>query len=146
MREILFRGKTKAISGSPYNNGKPDGEWVEGHLYNDVGCWKIRQFEIDYADYIPYEVDPETIEQYAELTDKNAKKVFDGDILKNEYEKNKYQYFKVYYCNITHSWLVENKYGMLGKLYNVIGDIEIIGNIHDNPELLRTPQNDEVRE
>ena len=37
MREILFRGKTKVIAGSEYNMGKPDGEWVRGYLYNDVG-------------------------------------------------------------------------------------------------------------
>lgn len=30
MCEILFRGKTKAITGCPYNNGKPDGAWVAG--------------------------------------------------------------------------------------------------------------------
>ena len=131
MREILFRGKNDR------------GEWIEGFYVKDV----IETYIYDKHRNIRMQsVIPETIGQYAELTDKNVKKVFDGDILKNEYEKNKYQYFKVYYCNITHSWLVENKYGMLGKLYNVIGDIEIIGNIHDNPELLRTPQSDEVRE
>ena len=131
MRVILFRGKNDR------------GEWIEGFYVKDV----IETYIYDKHRNIRMQsVIPETIGQYAELTDKNVKKVFDGDILKNEYEKNKYQYFKVYYCNTTHSWLVENKYGMLGKLYNVIGDIEIIGNIHDNPELLRTPQNDEVRE
>ena len=137
MREILFRGKT------------PKGEWVYG---NYCGAEYLTSDGIEHLIVeVPREgrsaqIIPETVGQYAELTDKNGKKVFDGDILKNEYEKNKYQYFKVYYCSRTHSWLVENKYGMLGKLYNVIGDIEIIGNIHDNPELLRTPQNDEVRE
>ena len=137
MREILFRAKRV---------GK--GTWLYGHYVEQYGSKMIYLPEgVDSEHgFDNYHIDPETLGQYAELTDKNTKKVFDGDILKNEYEKNKYQYFKVYYCNITHSWLVENKYGMLGKLYNVIGDIEIIGNIHDNPELLRTPQNDEVRE
>ena len=131
MREVLFRGKNDR------------GEWIEGFYVKDV----IETYIYDKHRNIRMQsVIPETIGQYAELTDKNVKKVFDGDILKNEYEKNKYQYFKVYYCSRTHCWLVENKYGMLGKLYNVIGDIEIIGNIHDNPELLRKPQNDEVRE
>ena len=131
MREILFRGKNDR------------GEWIEGFYVKDV----IETYIYDKHRNIRMQsVIPETIGQYAELTDKNVKKVFDGDILKNEYEKNKYQHFKVYYCSRTHCWLVENKYGMLGKLYNVIGDIEIIGNIHDNPELLRTLQNDEVME
>ena len=147
MREILFRGKRV-----------DNGEWIYGYYIKATHHWHNHGIHEDWiaTDTVQnggwcnvrgkYAVIPDTIGQFTGITDENSNKVFDGDILKNEYEKNKYQYFKVYYCNITHSWLVENKYGMLGKLYNVIGDIEIIGNIHDNPELLRTPPNDEVRE
>lgn len=42
MREILFRGKTKAITDCPYNNGKPNGEWVFGYVFSDLGAMKIR--------------------------------------------------------------------------------------------------------
>ena len=127
MREILFRGKRV-----------DNGEWVEGNLFIPdrpetptqicIGTNIIR---------ITYDVIPETVGQYTGLTDKNGKKIFEGDIVKNEYEKGKYQYFKVLYCNRLYMWQVANKYEMLANLYNLIGKIEIIGNIHDNPELLK---------
>ena len=109
------------------------GEWVEGYFCVYRG---IPQILVDESSWEPID-DIKTVGRYTGLCDKNGNKIFEGDILKNEYEKNKYQYFKVFYCSRTYCWLVENKYGMLGKLYNVIGDIEIIGNIHDNPELLK---------
>lgn len=108
-------------------------EWVEGYFCVYCG---VPQILVDESSWEPIN-DIKTVGRYTGLCDKNGKKIFEGDILKNEYEKNKYQYFKVFYCSRTYCWLVENKYGMLGKLYNVIGDIEIIGNIHDNPELLK---------
>ena len=108
------------------------GEWVEGYFCVYRG---IPQILVDESSWEPID-DIKTVGRYTGLCDKNGNKIFEGDILKNEYEKNKYQYFKVFYCSRTYCWLVENKYGMLGKLYNVIGDIEIIGNIHDNSEEL----------
>ena len=77
------------------------------------------------------------IEQYTGLTDKSGKKIFEGDIVKNEYRKGQYQSFKIVYNDRLYCWQVENKYGMSGFLCNVIGDIEVIGNIHDNSELLK---------
>ena len=109
------------------------GEWIEGYFCVYRG---IPQILVDESSWETID-DIKTVGRYTGLCDKNGNKIFEGDILKNEYEKNKYQYFKVFYCSRTYCWLVENKYGMLGKLYNVIGDIEIIGNIRDNPELLK---------
>ena len=122
MREILFRGKDI-----------DNGIFVTGYLIGNETCKKYITLVGSYCK----EVIPKTVGQYTGLTDKNGKKIFEGDIIKNQYEKNKYQYFKISYCNRTYCWLVVNKYGMLGNLYNVIGDIEVIGNIYDNPELLK---------
>jgi uncharacterized phage protein (TIGR01671 family) len=147
MREILFRGKTKAIAGSPYNNGKPDGEWVKGYLYNDVGCWKIKQFETDRADYISYEVDPETIGQYTGVNDKNKTKIFEGDIISIPFEEDRspyeencvyYENAAVYFDNNRHGWYVkffDDDEISLWEYDEV--DVVIIGNIHDNPDLLK---------
>ena len=123
MREILFRGKTQEHT-----------RWIYGdlnHYMCDDGVF------IAENGHSMHRVLKETVGQYTGLTDKNGKKIFEGDIVKNQYDKNKYQYFKIFYCNRTYCWRVKNKYAMSGNLCNVIGDIEVIGNIHDNPELLK---------
>ena len=137
MREILFRGKCG------YNN-----EWVEGFYYQA----KLYRSDKELCHYItiPHPesdgqpsdhimVHSETVGQFTGLTDKNGKRIFEGDIAKNEYEDRNYQYFKIFYNEKTLQWEVMNKYGMRGNLHNVIGNMEVIGNIHDNPELLENP-------
>lgn len=133
MREILFRGKTKVIAGSEYNMGKPDGEWVRGYLYNDVGCWKIRQFETSYADYIGYEVGPETVGQYTGISDKNGNRIFEGDICKHRSNYSGNTVISVVTYTDGHFLaLVDEHSG-----FELSEKLEVIGNIHDNPELLK---------
>ena len=135
MREILFRGKTKAIAGSPYNNGKPDGEWVFGYIYTDLGAMKIRQFEPDRPECNDYEVDPETVGQYTGLTDKNGKRIFEGDIVD-------YISSDVIGNPKTGTSIVEDMTDYDTMIYlNHSDELQIIGNIHDNPELLGDENN-----
>lgn len=128
MREILFRGKQR-----------DNGNWIEGYLIHN----EIENTHIPYIGYLFGDDDvdlaeaiPETVGQYTGLTDKNGKMIFEGDIIKNEYVEGKYQLFKIIYNETMYRWEVENKYRCCGKLCHVIGSMEIIGNIHDNPELL----------
>lgn len=150
MREILFKAKTKLIVGT-YNCGKEDGEWVIGCLYCDTGKWIIRQFEFDRADYVPYEVDPETICQYTNLKDKcgDGKRVYEGDICEFsvfDYNGHDTQYKGVVVYSGSRFMLWNSReseyYGDDGGFdldWITAQDDEfaVIGNIFDNPEPLK---------
>ena len=135
MREILFRGKHTRT-----------GEWVEGLLwkkkYNHdklfISCFPDKDDNEEI-----YIIKPETAGQYTGLTDKNGKKIFEGDIVKREYtlrhgetkKTRETQIGVVVYSNRECGFQVEKKCN-LRKPWD--GDtIEVIGNIHDNPELLK---------
>lgn len=124
MREILFRGKDIK------------GNWHIGLLAHIGNAWYIsNKTGVSTA----FEVIPETIGQYTGLTDNNDNKIFEGDIVKAYGRKgavtaNKFNCgccYPVYgfavceYNEETPSDLIE------------INDCEVIGNIHDNPELLK---------
>lgn len=137
MREILFRGKRL-----------DNGEWVEGASFNTrneafyicpavsditygdngkrrrIGCW--------------YSVDLFTVGQYTGLKDKNGKRVFEGDICQHEKTGR----------TISVSWhgtmagyvwskrIEDSHLFDFGELFRVHDKYAVIGNIHDNPELL----------
>lgn len=141
MREILFRGQR-------INNG----EWMYGlpcRTLNKAGedvlniqCWER---EKDGVTGIYDAVAPETIGQYTGLTDKNGNKIFEGDIVKAQDD-----IFGSPFCNgITGkivyaetAFFIEPKNPMKSQwLFNECAVYEVIGNIHDNPELLKEDDN-----
>lgn len=128
MREILFRAKK--------NYG--DGEWLEGvpiQCYD--GDWQM------VTDCSKTMIDIETIGQYTELTDKNDKKIFEGDIL-NCCLGESYIIGVVKYDQRIASFFVDHNNGktslfvdfFLANQNNEKVCFEVVGNIHDNPELL----------
>lgn len=134
MREILFRGKRK-----------DNGEWIEGYLvklgresFSDPERYGICKKAIHIGGSgVCYnlkidEVIPETIGQYTDLTDKNGKKIFGGDIVKLDgTEISQIRYCEGVYrlCN------GDGYYGV--SVHNHHSYVEVIGNIHDNHELLK---------
>ena len=142
MREILFRGKR-------VNND----EWVEGLLgycnFNR-GIEKAIYVATELGSIIPYRIKPETVGQYTGLTDKNGTKIFEGDIVCIRYRNG--EICCIGDVQFSHGvygaeWLSNKKnksmVGGWGQLHNlrrfdddIINDIEVIGNIYDNPELL----------
>ena len=131
MREILFRGKRV-----------DNGEWIEGFFFQ---IWERTYILWGTTNGAPnmIEVDPLTVGQYTGLTEKNGKKVFEGDIVRHGYTCT-YSDGKTadFYSNMPVSF--SNHYG--GWIVGVQGiltiktiqkySIEIVGNVHDNPELL----------
>lgn len=85
-----------------------------------------------YYDSECSEVIPETVGQYTGLTDKNGKKIFEGDIVKNEYGYIGLIVMKT--CRYYIEWQSGN---FSNDLYVFADSLEVIGNIHDNPELLK---------
>ncbi len=136
MKERLYRGKRT-----------DNGEWVEGGFVFDPFL-KIAYIVqvLETAEKIPVldciQVDPETVGQYTVMTDKNGKKIYEGDILAHfiNYLGKRFNGvvrfdFKVA-CWVCDFYNDENKESAFLADWLYGNKAEIIGNIHDNPELL----------
>lgn len=148
MRKILFRGKTY------------DGEWIEGSLINafEYTCILQSEDKLHPTDY-PYldgnigtfdgkatPVIPKTVGQYTGLTDKNGKKIFEGDILSTENGtfSNTGMGHILLYKGMWVSFYGQDALGIdcFDELHTVCSARGVIGNIHDNPELVEGKDNE----
>ena len=139
MREILFRGKTPS-----QDEHFDDGEWVSG-FYTCFNGKEHRIYsgyaETDCGDYYPdwYNVRPETIGQYTGLTDKNGKKIFEGDMVKGLFRYHmpvdSVVCFRDGAFGLMWYWGEREMFWEFTSICNV--EYEVIGNIHDNPELMK---------
>lgn len=130
MREILFRGKNV-----------DNGFWEKGHLYiTHLGEYEISRYEpMIEVERFTRIVIPETVGQYTGLTDKNGQKIFEGDIVKVEAEMGS-PFFDDVVGKIVYeecAFFIEPKNPAESiYLFDECAEHEVIGNIHDNPELL----------
>ena len=126
MREIIFRGKRVDT-----------GEWVEGYYVK--GATRHCIF-CDLSRYPHYDVIPETVGQYTGLVDKNGKKIFEGDILSERPPMNETAYIGyVKYDEELAVWrfMIKNDTKFNGVLLGSYStSYTVLGNIHDNKELL----------
>lgn len=120
MREISFRGK------SVYTD-----EWVTGYY---IGAGTLVKHGDEH-----WSVDDDTVGQFTGLTDKNGKRIFEGDIVRNAdgYLFSAQYPFAVKFCD-------GNFCGDAGGFVYISGEefryCEVIGSIHDNPELLEVEE------
>lgn len=130
MREILFRAKDEASN-----------KWVYGYYANI-----LRAAEYEHIILVPaensdesnviYPIIPETVGEYTGLVDKNGKKIFEGDIVR--YNDTLH---KVVFCAINGCAFFGITYPDRGEVWNFDGitcahKMKIVGNIHDNPEIV----------
>ena len=125
MREYLFRGKMIA-----------NGKWSEGNLLvTKQGCC----ITLDATVLGSYgAVELETVGQYTGMKDKNGKRIFEGDII--DFSDRSYSdgYGVVRYDaeGTEFEFVYDDHYEGLGRCYYP-EDVEVIGNIYDNPNLVR---------
>ena len=150
MREILFRGQTRKY-GEKVRMGdgqKLPGHWVYGGVLQGAGSNSIIYGGENVNDpgenFDKWCVHTDTLGQFTGKTDKNGKKVFENDIIVICYETDGEEFSetkKVRYNEKECCW-----YPMRWEEccehcdhYTEVKSIEVIGNIHDNPELLENP-------
>ena len=125
-REIKFRGRMKRTK-----------QWMYGDLVHvqDQPCIQV-DVSTDEKKTVRMNVDPDSVCQFTGLHDKNGKEIYEGDIVRtlvsrlNATKNKKYRNFVIRY-DAPHFW---NGYDsiLMRPMY-----MEVIGNIHDNPELLK---------
>ena len=133
MREILFRGQTRRKGQKVWMDGTPvDSNWVEGYGV----CMGKGDFSVIYAGH-PVEkfvVYTDTVGQFTGLTDKNGKRIFEGDIVQGKDRLEKHLEVFGYIDHKNGSFVITGDFMTHYRWLDY--EVEVIGNIHDNPELL----------
>lgn len=130
MREIIFRGKRK-----------DNGEWIVGYYYKSFNPVTRSGLPLLHtiSDLAPFsaEIDPETLGQFSGLRDRKGRAIFEGDILKCKGSEH------IEGVLVAENWNCSCCDGVFGFAIKGNGDLrnfdicDIVGNIHDNPELLK---------
>lgn len=131
MRKIKFRAKAV-----------PQDEWIYGHFCFASEAFgmphnipSIQQFNEDESQTLSFrQIRPYTVGQFTGLYDKNNEEIYEGDIVR--FDNHLQGVSKVLYDS--GQYTVESKNYSTALTYRIAIHAVIIGNIHDNPELLKT--------
>ena len=130
MREILFRGKEAET-----------GKWIYGWVFGEKAK-SIIELDKGYIgkegveSYYTSVVTPETVGQYTGLDDKNGVRIFEGDVVRylNSIESgNGVVIFDT--CAFLFNWIDIDETDSLLRYFQCSEELEVIGNVHDNPEV-----------
>lgn len=155
MREILFRAKAINRDEGYHRTKYKNGDWVYGlitRLYDER--FKELPSEMTNTSGISgIEIDYKTVGQYTGLTDKNGRKIFTGDIVKYQFDNDDCPFpnkrtdkiiGRIFFSDFRASFSVtagkNGSSSMNNDLFKYVRNgnrVEVIGNIHDNPELLK---------
>lgn len=123
MREFLFRGINNVTK-----------EWIIGNLFQ-----RDEQAFI-MADNCVAEVIPETVGQFTGLTDRNGRKIFEGDILKTEKDIGYVSFtdgtFTFHWNSIFRTHKSKNDRVCILRRFALLRDLQICGNVHDDSEMV----------
>ena len=130
MREILFRGKRTI-----------NGDWVYGDFVHGNERKSLRDsifvYDSETQSFNDYEINPYTLGQYTGLTDKNGNRIFEGDIVKTDQFSEPNKQYIIKYDLQFGAFIGQDRYNVYFVTFDGdSGEFEVIGNIHDNPELL----------
>lgn len=128
-----------------------NGQWIKGYLLVDEitgqyfihasGCSVNESHKVGeegVLHFLAYEVIPETVGQYTGLKGTNGAQIFEGDIVEGYFDHKKIRGY-IFYGSEAKFFVQRN--GLYGiELNNAEDWIEVIGNIHDNPELLEAAE------
>lgn len=138
MRKIKFRGKTIEDVGM-----RRAGEWAYGGYFVDYcygGCPEGKHYIVEFNStgmgyFAHTRVEKDSVGQFIGLHDKNGKEIYEGDIIK-EWETDSIGVVE-YDDKYVHFFL---NLGLNGTF--LFGDLEVIGNIYENPELIETEESE----
>ena len=123
MREIKFRGRCSSMSAYK-------GEWVYGSLIQCDNGHALIVHSFDDCTSSTYHVDADTVGQYIDMADSQWQDIYEDDFVQDIHGN----IYLIEWDNESARFLAEGKNGLFGG--TTFESCKVIGNIHDNPELM----------